>query len=267
MTAIAEFTPRPGYRFLLDRSELLGPLFIAPAILYVLVLVALPFFLAIYYSISAFTIYDPSYRFVGAKNFFDVNRQVRRHAVDAGVPRPRSRPRARGAAVGGAGVAGHARLAMDVRLALQRDQLDADRDRAGEPRASAAVARPAGPRDDRRNRRACLAAVPVRGGDLHRWVHFGAERRARRRNRRRRGLLAAELPDHSAHHRADRGDRADLRHCVHLHRPERRLPLDQRWPDQRHAGPRIARLPGRHTVGGRRPRCGHLPVPVPLPAD
>jgi multiple sugar transport system permease protein len=72
MTAIAAFTPRPGYRFLLDRSELLGPLFIAPAILYVLVLVALPFFLAIYYSISAFTIYDPSYRFVGAKNFFDV---------------------------------------------------------------------------------------------------------------------------------------------------------------------------------------------------
>jgi multiple sugar transport system permease protein len=72
MTAIAEFTPRPRYRFLLDRSELLGPLFIAPAILYVLVLVALPFFLAIYYSISAFTIYDPSYRFVGAKNFFDV---------------------------------------------------------------------------------------------------------------------------------------------------------------------------------------------------
>src|SRR5262249_46271481 len=75
MTAIAEFTPRPGYRFLLDRSELLGPLFIAPAILYVLVLVALPFFLAIYYSISAFTIYDPSYRFVGAKIFFYVNQR------------------------------------------------------------------------------------------------------------------------------------------------------------------------------------------------
>jgi multiple sugar transport system permease protein len=72
MTAIAEFTPRPRYRFLLDRAELLGPLFIAPAILYVLVLVALPFFLAIYYSISAFTVFDPSYRFVGAKNFFDV---------------------------------------------------------------------------------------------------------------------------------------------------------------------------------------------------
>jgi multiple sugar transport system permease protein len=72
MTAIAEFTPRPRYQFLLDRAELLGPLFIAPAILYVFVLVALPFFLAIYYSISAFTVFDPSYRFVGAKNFFDV---------------------------------------------------------------------------------------------------------------------------------------------------------------------------------------------------
>jgi multiple sugar transport system permease protein len=47
-------------------------LFIAPAILYVVVLVGLPFVLAVYYSISAFTIFDPSYRFVGAKNFLDV---------------------------------------------------------------------------------------------------------------------------------------------------------------------------------------------------
>ena len=59
-------------RYLLDRVELMGPLFIAPAILYVLVLVALPFFLAIYYSVSAFTIFDPSYRFVGIDNFLDV---------------------------------------------------------------------------------------------------------------------------------------------------------------------------------------------------
>ena len=59
-------------RYLLDRVELIGPLFIAPAILYVLVLVALPFFLAIYYSVSAFTIFDPSYRFVGFANFVDV---------------------------------------------------------------------------------------------------------------------------------------------------------------------------------------------------
>jgi multiple sugar transport system permease protein len=72
MTAIAEFAPRPKHRFLFDRSELLGPLFIAPAILYVVVLVGLPFVLAVYYSISAFTIFDPSYRFVGARNFLDI---------------------------------------------------------------------------------------------------------------------------------------------------------------------------------------------------
>jgi multiple sugar transport system permease protein len=72
MTAIAEFASRPRHRYLFDRSELLGPLFIAPAILYVVVLVGLPFVLAVYYSISAFTIFDTSYRFVGAKNFFDI---------------------------------------------------------------------------------------------------------------------------------------------------------------------------------------------------
>src|SRR6266568_3875212 len=72
MTAIAVIAPRPKSRYLLDRPELVGPLFIAPAILYVFVLVALPFFLAIYYSVSAFTIFDPSYRFVGLKNFIDV---------------------------------------------------------------------------------------------------------------------------------------------------------------------------------------------------
>jgi multiple sugar transport system permease protein len=72
MTAIAEFSPRPRRQYLFDRSEVLGPLFIAPAILYVVVLVGLPFVLAVYYSISAFTIFDPSYRFVGARNFFDI---------------------------------------------------------------------------------------------------------------------------------------------------------------------------------------------------
>jgi len=72
MTAITAVAPRPKSRFLLDRPELVGPLFIAPAILYVLVLVALPFFLALYYSVSAYTIFDPNYRYVGLKNFTDV---------------------------------------------------------------------------------------------------------------------------------------------------------------------------------------------------
>src|SRR5262245_59337148 len=73
MATIATHAPPPlRSRYLLDRAELIGPLFIAPAIIYVLVLVALPFFLALYYSVSAYTIFDPSYRFVGIANFLDV---------------------------------------------------------------------------------------------------------------------------------------------------------------------------------------------------
>jgi len=71
-TITADFATRPRRRYLLDRPELIGPLFVAPAILYVVALVALPFFLAIYYSVSAFTIFDPTYRFVGLSNFSDI---------------------------------------------------------------------------------------------------------------------------------------------------------------------------------------------------
>jgi multiple sugar transport system permease protein len=71
-TIAADVATRPRGRFILDQPKLVGPLFIAPAILYVVVLVALPFFLAIYYSVSAFTIFDPSYKFVGLSNFSDI---------------------------------------------------------------------------------------------------------------------------------------------------------------------------------------------------
>jgi len=75
MTAITAVGPRArNPRFLLDRADLIGPLLLAPAILYVFILVALPFVLALYYSVSAFTIFDPSYRFVGISNFVDVMR-------------------------------------------------------------------------------------------------------------------------------------------------------------------------------------------------
>ncbi|HEY0849247.1 MAG TPA: sugar ABC transporter permease [Bradyrhizobium sp.] len=62
----------PRFRFLLDRRDVLGAVFVAPAILYVLLLVGLPFLLALYYSVSAYTIYDPSWRFVGLANFRQV---------------------------------------------------------------------------------------------------------------------------------------------------------------------------------------------------
>jgi multiple sugar transport system permease protein len=74
MTAVAERTRRAGerFRFAFDRPEVLGPLFVAPAIAYVVILVGVPFLLAIYYAVSAYTIYNPSYRFVGFRNVIDV---------------------------------------------------------------------------------------------------------------------------------------------------------------------------------------------------
>jgi multiple sugar transport system permease protein len=72
MVVIAEpiaAKPVSRFRFILDRREVLGSLFVAPAILYVLLLVGVPFLLATYYSVSAYTIYDPSWRFVGFSNF------------------------------------------------------------------------------------------------------------------------------------------------------------------------------------------------------
>ena len=51
---------------------MLGAIFVSPAILYVLLLVGLPFLMAVYYSVSAYTIYNPSWQFVGLSNFVDV---------------------------------------------------------------------------------------------------------------------------------------------------------------------------------------------------
>src|SRR5215472_16879083 len=64
--------PASRFRFIPDRREVLGSLFVAPAILYVLLLVGVPFLMAVYYSVSAYTIYDPSWSFVGLSNFVDV---------------------------------------------------------------------------------------------------------------------------------------------------------------------------------------------------
>ncbi len=76
MVSIAEPIAKPvsRFRFLLDRREVLGSILVAPAILYVLLLVGLPFLLAVYYSVSAYTIYNPTWRFVGLTNFEQIVR-------------------------------------------------------------------------------------------------------------------------------------------------------------------------------------------------
>ncbi len=74
MAVITEPAAKPvsRFHFILDRREVLETILVAPAILYVLLLVGLPLLLAVYYSVSAYTIYNPSWRFVGLANFIDI---------------------------------------------------------------------------------------------------------------------------------------------------------------------------------------------------
>jgi multiple sugar transport system permease protein len=64
--------PASRFRFIMDRRDVLGSVLVAPAVLYVLLLVGLPFLLAVYYSVSAYSIYNPSWRFVGLANFAQI---------------------------------------------------------------------------------------------------------------------------------------------------------------------------------------------------
>ena len=77
MAVIAEpvvAKPISRFRFILDRREVLEAVLVAPAIVYVLLLVGLPLLLAVYYSLSAYTIYNPTWKFVGLANFEQILR-------------------------------------------------------------------------------------------------------------------------------------------------------------------------------------------------
>ncbi|MFW6042675.1 MAG: carbohydrate ABC transporter permease [Chloroflexota bacterium] len=65
---------RVAGRFLTDREGLLGTLFLAPAVLYIIGLVGIPFFLAIAFSLSDATIGDASIDLIGFRNFTNVTR-------------------------------------------------------------------------------------------------------------------------------------------------------------------------------------------------
>ena len=63
----------PGHIGIADRDGLVGTLMLAPAVIYVIALVALPFFLAIALSLSDATVGNPTiHRFVGLANFVSV---------------------------------------------------------------------------------------------------------------------------------------------------------------------------------------------------
>ena len=62
-------------RYLLDRERLLGPLMLAPAVIYIFALVGIPLVLAITYSLSDVTVGDQSIDWAGFENFRAVWRQ------------------------------------------------------------------------------------------------------------------------------------------------------------------------------------------------
>ncbi|MFQ5755060.1 MAG: carbohydrate ABC transporter permease [Acidiferrobacterales bacterium] len=65
-------TARPGGQLrskILDDERWLGRMMVAPAILYVVLLVGFPFFLALYYSLTNVTVGSEEMRFVGLENF------------------------------------------------------------------------------------------------------------------------------------------------------------------------------------------------------
>jgi multiple sugar transport system permease protein len=63
--------PRPAAS-IFDSERWLGSLLIGPAVLYIVLLVGVPFFLALYYSVSDTTTGGETLRFVGLRNFTDV---------------------------------------------------------------------------------------------------------------------------------------------------------------------------------------------------
>ena len=55
-----------------DRAEWLGPLMIGPAVLYIVLVLGVPFLLALYYSVSDISMGSRTLNFVGLKNFVSV---------------------------------------------------------------------------------------------------------------------------------------------------------------------------------------------------
>jgi len=58
-----------GFRFWSDREDLLGPLFLLPAVVYIIALVGIPFLIALAYSFSDVTVGNTSLDFAGLRNF------------------------------------------------------------------------------------------------------------------------------------------------------------------------------------------------------
>ncbi|MDK1028040.1 MAG: sugar ABC transporter permease [Anaerolineae bacterium] len=68
-TGVVKSTQNKGFRGLSDNEGALGSLFLLPAIIYIVALVAVPFFIAIAFSFSDVTVGNTSLNYVGLENF------------------------------------------------------------------------------------------------------------------------------------------------------------------------------------------------------
>src|SRR5437899_225697 len=179
--------------------------------------------------------------------------------VPCRLPRQARRAVRAAVAVGGPRVARRHRLDVDLRFDLQRDQLDAQGDRAA-PRL-ALLARRTGPRAVRDHHRAGVAHFPVRDRDRPRGALVDSAGRGRGVARGRRGLLATALQGRAAAP-ASRDRRRRLgRRSLHRHRPRRRIHSDWRWTREYHARAAHPRVPARRAGCRPRPRRGDRGVP------
>ena len=224
------------WRHALEDRRVLAPLLIAPAVIYILLVVGVPFGWAIYLSMTDAIGGSLTGSWVGFDNFTNawsddhfqkalrntliftfvsqaivlVVAAVLSHYLVRDFPRQVVHPVPDHPAVGRSGRLGHDQLALDLRLALQRDQLDARPNGLGccrHGRGPAAVAgRPnlaliAGSRPR-------LAHPSLRGHHLHRRPGLDSARGGRRGQDRRRDGHQEALVRHAAAPAADRARRS-----------------------------------------------------------
>ncbi|MGW8318991.1 MAG: carbohydrate ABC transporter permease [Candidatus Promineifilaceae bacterium] len=67
-----QIAPRTKSYYLLDRERFLGSVFLLPAVLYIFLLVGVPFFIALAFSVTDVTVGDTDLNFIGLENFRNI---------------------------------------------------------------------------------------------------------------------------------------------------------------------------------------------------
>src|SRR5262249_56507397 len=72
IVSVSDRQPGTGWRHIVDDEIWLGRLMLAPAILYIALLIGAPFLLALCYSLTDITVGSPTMHFVGLEHFQEV---------------------------------------------------------------------------------------------------------------------------------------------------------------------------------------------------